>query len=116
MFVLAVGWPMVTASALVGSPALQFVEVPHLLSPPLPVHVSVVSAGGAFRVPRRAAVMLATGRSLTSDCCESLPFDPEAACAEARPLKQGRAARKQRTIIHELIMHEDAERMGNSKR
>src|SRR5260221_163769 len=74
MFTLAVVVPMVTADALVGTPAFQFPAVPQLLSPAVPVHESAVSGGAALGLTLRAA-MLATGCCLSSECCESLGFD-----------------------------------------
>src|SRR5258708_57013 len=112
----AVAVPMVTASALLGTPALQLPEVPQLLSPALPFHESAVRAGGALCVAGRAPATLAASCGLDTGCCESLCFDPPASCAEVKPLRVRRAASRQRTVIHELTTREDAGRMGNSTR
>src|ERR1700733_5678804 len=81
-FTLAVAVPMVTASALVGTPLFQLPAVPQLLSPEVPVHESAVRGGCApyFAVSDEDARVAAC--ALTSDCSESFFFDP--ACAEAK--------------------------------
>src|SRR6266446_10505508 len=116
MFTFAVAVPMVTALALLGTPALQFPEVPQLLSPAVPVQESAVSGGGAVRVALRDAAMLATGCGLNRDCCESLRFAPGPACAAARPFRLVRAVSRQRTVIHRVTTGEDAGRMEVSTR
>src|ERR1700674_729332 len=110
MFTLAEAVPMVTASALVGTPAFQFPGVFQLLSPAVPVHESAVRGGGACRGARRPTVIPASG------CCESLRFDPVAACAEAKPLRLKRTASRQREMIHRVTGREDEGRMRLSER
>jgi len=112
---LAVVVPMVTAEELVGTPALQFPDVFQLLSPAVPVHESAVRGGGALRVARRTAAALATGCCLSSECCESLRFDPSD-CAEAEPSKLERTARRQSAIVHRVTTRRDAGRMADSER
>src|SRR5258708_1750454 len=110
-FTLAEAVPMVTALELVGTPAVQFPEVPQLLSPALPVHESAVRAGGALDFALCDDLKLVADCWLNSDCCESLRFDPAAACAETRPSREKRTAKMQRAGIHRVTARRDAGRM-----
>src|SRR6266853_6045155 len=111
-FTLAVVVPMVTASALVGTPALQLLAVPQLLSPPAPFQVSLVSGGGgALGIVRRAATMLVAGCSLNNDFGESLRFDRAADCAAASPFRLETVASRQMRVLQTVTTRESRGRM-----
>src|SRR5579863_9128766 len=84
-----------------------------LPEPPPPVQVSVVTGGCPLDFALRADT---SGCALKSDCCESLCFDPAAACAETGLLKLKKAARRHRTEVDTVTAREDAGRMRCSIR
>jgi len=103
---------MVTASELVGTPALQLVEVFQL--PPLaPIQESAVSGGAAFRFAASIALAVDAGFWLSSACCESL-------CSILR-LRRSQSAKveknsnKAEAAIHKVIWREDDGRIGRSR-
>ena len=116
MFTSTEAAPMVTASAPVGTPPVQFPAVPQLLSPESPVHESAVRGGGALGFVFCADAPLTSGRWLSSACCESLRFDSAAVCAETKPSRLKRTARRHRAAIHRMTTREDDGRMGRSER
>jgi hypothetical protein len=103
-------------SPLVIVPLFQLLALLQSLLDPLPVQVSVVVGGGAFGFVLRADAVPPAVGWLNGSCLESLRLDPAAACADAKPAKLQKTARRQRTVIQGAAWREVDGRMGLSGR
>ena len=111
IFTAAVVVPIVTAEPLVGTPALQLVEVFQLLSPAVPVHESAVRAGELLwvRTLAAAAPLKAAGLRRALRLATGVP------CAVAGPTKLTIVTRRQRAVLA-VSKRDQTERMADSWR